>query len=125
MAGSVLAPYGADTVAKGKPVLLTEGVFDALLARQAAGDLVTPLALLSAVGGRAWAGRMAALPVPLFLLCFDADDAGERAALYWLARLPRVRRWRPFRAKDVTDMWAAGGDELVTRWVLAGLAAER
>ena len=120
--GSIRAPYmrAPGRPGDGRPVVLLEGEFDALLLARIAGDIVRPVAL-PASSGKAWAKNIAALSTPAFLLAHDADDAGERASMWWLARLPRgPRRWRPYEAKDVSDMWLAGGDGLVRRWVEAG-----
>ena len=119
--GSVRVPYGSATLGGGKPIVLFEGEFDALLLSRIAGDVVASIAM-PAGAGKVWAPRIARLDTPAYLLCHDADDAGEQAAAWWLARLPRgPRRWRPYEAKDVSDMWLSGGDDLILRWICAGV----
>ncbi|MBM3215285.1 toprim domain-containing protein [Candidatus Poribacteria bacterium] len=123
--GSRLAPHGIDGVEPGKPAMLVEGVFDMLAVRQAAGDLVVPVATLGASSclRPLWTARL--LHTRTILLAFDADEAGETAAARWRCVLPHVlphaRRWRPFRAKDTGDMLREGGDVLVRRWAEVGI----
>jgi DNA primase len=121
-AGSGPGLFGADRLASDWPAILTEGEFDALAIRQAAGDLAIPVATGSTAGARRarWLAALALCSV--VLVAFDADQAGEEAARYWLGVLPGARRWRPYYAKDADGMARAGGD--LRAWVLAGLARE-
>lgn len=101
--------------------LLVEGEFDALVLQQEAGDLAATFATGSTAGGRDSASLYQLHAYPLVLVAFDVDDnqAGDRAAEWWLDALgPRAVRWRPL-AHDVTDMLVAGQD--VRYWVCAGL----
>ena len=61
------------------------------------------------------------MAAPVVLVSFDADDAGEDAAGYWLDRLPNARRWRTPWTKDASGFLQDGGD--VWGWVVAGLEA--
>ena len=100
--------------------MLLEGVFDALVVGQAAGDLITPVATLSTHGARRAKWLIALSLAKGVLVSFDADESGRSASEWWESRLQGARPWRPFFG-DPSDMWRVGGDELVRRWVLAGL----
>jgi DNA primase len=104
------ALYGADTLA-GRPLLvLTEGELDALLLRQAAGDLIDVATLGSAsqrLSGR-WLSCL--LPAQRVLAVYDQDMAGQRGAAALAALSARVRRVRPLDGKDLTEQWQRGGD---------------
>jgi len=115
--GSRNALYNFDALAPGQPAVLVEGVFDALSIRQAARDLVTPLAC-STHGARQarWLARLACCP--LVLLAFDADASGDEAASYWLGILSNAKRWRPYW-DDINAMAQSGAD--IRGWVEAGL----
>jgi hypothetical protein len=52
------------------------------------------------------------------LVAYDADEAGDRQASYWLQVLPEARRWRPFWA-DANQMAQDGVD--LRAWISAGL----
>lgn len=114
--------YNADAITSKKPVLLVEGEFDSLIAKQAAGDFITPVATGSTGGAQAarWIARLAT--VPAVLVAFDAEPGkGDKAARNWLDLLPNARRWRPL-LKDVNEMAAAGVN--VRQWVKAALPGD-
>lgn len=69
----------------GKPLVLVEGEFDALLLGQAIGDLaaVVTLGSASARPDIAFYGDM--LAAPTWFIATDADDAGDRCASGWPA----------------------------------------
>ena len=119
--GGVMGLYGATTIKAGWPVVLCEGELDALTIRQA---LTTPTAAVVATGstqgGRhlRWLARLASASV--VLVAFDADDAGEKAAGYWLDALPNARRWRPYWG-DANEMAQDGAD--IAAWIQAGIVA--
>jgi len=98
--------------------MILEGEIDALTVRQLAGDLVAAAATGSAAGGRRsqWVARLAL--APSVLVSFDADDAGEKAAAWWLGVLPNARRWRAYWG-DANGMAQDGAD--VRSWVALGL----
>lgn len=116
--GGTPALYLADRVLADCPVMVLEGEFDALVVWQEARHLVTPVATGSTHGARRakWIARIAQTPVAL--VSFDADDAGERAASYWLETLGNAKRWRPYWS-DVNDLAQAGVD--IRTWVSSGL----
>jgi hypothetical protein len=117
VAGSANALYGADELQPRGAAVLVEGVFDALSVRQAAGDLVAAVAC--GTGGARhpmWIARLALCSV--VLVAFDADDAGEKAAQWWLSVLRNAKRWRPY-FDDPAALAAAGMD--LRFWVALGL----
>lgn len=117
--GSRNGLYGADRLCANLPALVVEGEIDALAVYQHAGDLVAAVATGSVSGARdaAWVARLA-LP-QVVLLSFDADDAGEAAAAWWLGVLANAKRWRPYWGKDAAEFAQSGAD--VRAWVLAAL----
>ena len=59
-----------------------------------------------------------------FVLPPDGDDAGEKAAAYWLGLVGnKGKRIPPPDGKDVTDYWKAGGD--LRSWVAVHTARPR
>jgi DNA primase len=119
-AGSRNGLYGADglRVRPDRPVALVEGEFDALSLQQEAGDLITAVATGSTTGARRprWIALLAQAPV--VLISFDLDEAGEKAARYWLDILPQARRWKPYW-EDVNAMLRDGVS--LRSWLAAGL----
>ncbi|MFI5459774.1 MAG: CHC2 zinc finger domain-containing protein [Isosphaerales bacterium] len=96
----------------GRPLVVTEGEFDALLLGQALGDLAAVVTLGSASSKpeAAILGRMLAA-APWFVAT-DADEAGDRSASGWPARARRVRPPDPF--KDWTEAAVCGVN--LRRW---------
>lgn len=88
--------YNGDTIVPGCCVVLVEGVFDALAVEQQVGDRVVAVATGSTTRCRQvkWIARLAL--AERVLVAFDADEAGEEAAAYWLKVLPNAERWRPW-----------------------------
>lgn len=115
--GSANGLYNVQQIRRDKPELIVEGEFDALAIQQAAGDLVTPVATGATTGGRLlkWLSRLA--QAPRHYVCFDADEAGDTAAKFWLDVLPGARRLQP-SAHDPNDMLIQGGNEALRQWVL-------
>jgi hypothetical protein len=117
VAGSSNALYGADSLQAGSAAVLVEGVFDALAVKQAAGDLAAAVAC--GTGGARhprWIAKLALCNV--VLVAFDADDAGEKAAGWWLSVLSNGKRWRPY-FDDPAALAQAGMD--LRFWVALGL----
>jgi len=89
--------YRVEMLKPNGPALIVEGVLDALAVVQEAGDLIAVVAAGSTTGGRLerWIGRLTLASI--VLVAFDADQAGEEAAVWWLKTLgTRAKRWRPF-----------------------------
>jgi len=110
--------YNADQLTPGKPAIMVEGEFDALLIEQTAGDLITPVATGSTEGARRarWLALLALCSV--VLVAFDNDQAGEKARRWWLERLPGAYYWRPYWG-DASTM--AGDGVSLRSWLCAGL----
>jgi hypothetical protein len=96
----------------GRPLVITEGEFDALLLGQELRDLAEVVTLGSASSkpeGGILVDLMAAAP---WYLALDGDDAGDKAASGWPARAIRVRP--PGVYKDWTEAAQAGVN--LRRW---------
>ena len=110
---------GPEAIRPGRPLVVTEGEFDALLLGQELGELagVVTLGSASARPGPELLGPMlAAAP---WYIATDADEAGDKAAGAWPPSARRIRPPSPF--KDWTEAKAGGID--LRRWwgaVLAG-----
>lgn len=108
--------YLADAlkVRKQFPVVLVEDAFSALSIWQEAGDIVNPVATGGTEGAHLvkWIARLARMP--LVLVAFDADEAGDEASRYWLDRLSNARRLRPLLI-DANDMLMEGYD--ISQWI--------
>lgn len=116
--GTLYAPWDWE---KGRPVLLTEGEFDAMVAWQAVGDLcnVGTFGSASNAGIPArWLPRFATAPA--ILVATDPDTAGNRAAARFGMLSARVRRVTLPAGQDVSDFVVSGGDfrALVKRFLL-------
>ncbi len=110
---------GPGGIRTAKPLIVTEGEFDALLLGQELGELaaVVTLGSASARPGSDILGVM--LAAPIWYLAHDADEAGDRSAEGWPARARRVRPPAPF--KDWTEArfrpWLDTGVDLRRWWV--------
>jgi len=120
-AGCRAGLYGADGLSSERAAIVVEGELDALTVQQCAGDLLTAVATGSTCGGRAavWVARLSLCPT--VLVSFDNDDAGEKAARWWLAVLANAKRWRPYWG-DANAMAQDGAD--VRAWVVHGLGVK-
>jgi hypothetical protein len=122
LSGSANTLYRIETLRPEAPVIIVEGVIDALALVQEVGDLLAVVAAGSTTGGRLerWIGRVAL--ASLVLVSFDADEAGDQAAAWWLNALGRrAKRWRPYW-DDPSAMLQAGAD--LREWIRAGLGGE-
>jgi hypothetical protein len=97
----------------GKPLIIVEGEFDALLLGQALGDLAAVVTLGSASNRPEAANRRIMRFAPSWFLAHDADPAGDKAASGWPARAVRVRPPDPY--KDWTEA-AVHGVNLARWW---------
>ncbi len=105
--------YNADRLKPGQVVVLMEGEFDTLIVQQELGDLIVPVATGGVTLARQirWVSQL--FQVPLVLVAFDNDAAGEKAAHWWLEVLPHnTKRWRPMGVKDPNDMLIKAGMDL-------------
>jgi DNA primase len=114
--------YGMDILRPNRPAMIVEAVIDALSILQEAGDLIAVVAAGSTTGGRLerCIGRLALSST--VLVAFDADEAGEAAAGWWLTALGhRAKRWRPYW-DDPNAMLQDGAD--LGMWVREGMGTE-
>jgi len=103
------ALFGARFLQRQAVLLLAESELDALLAWQAAGDLVD-VASLGGAGKRLslrWLARL--LPYRRILVVYDRDAAGQQGAQYWRALSRRVEAVEP-PAEDLGAFVQQGGD---------------
>jgi hypothetical protein len=114
---------GRGAIPRGRPLLLVEGEFEALLLNQELVGLAVAVTLGSAGARpdpRVLDAMAAAAP---WIVAGDADDAGRKSAEAWLARSGRCRRVGPPGAfKDWTEAYQGGVN--LRRWwcdVLAGV----
>jgi hypothetical protein len=82
--------------------------------------LITPAATGSTAGSRCtrWLAKLALASVVLIAYDVDPNNAGDKAAAWWLNVLPNAKRWRPLW-RDVNDMAVDGAD--LRAWVQAGI----
>ncbi len=110
--------YLADRIEPGLPLLLTEGEFDALTAWQLGWGQLSVASIGSASNQRInlrWHGKL--VVAPRILVCMDADEAGEKAALE-LATLSRaVKRVQVPLGKDMNEFYLRAGQCLVREWL--------
>jgi DNA primase len=103
------ALFGVDRL-MGKPdCVITEGEFDLMVIWQECGDLADVLTMGSNTGHVSDRWLPALLQYRRFWIATDNDEAGDRAAQYWLTLTgERGRRLTPPKGKDITDSLLAG-----------------
>ena len=123
--GSRVGLFGAANFRAARAAALCEGELDALLLWQHAQDLAAIGTFGSATdkpNGSEYADLL--LPIPLWLVVYDADAAGIRGAAWWNEFSSRARCALPPRIraedKDLTDFWQSGGD--LRAWLAFELA---
>jgi DNA primase len=121
MGGSTAGLYGADCLADRQAALFCEGEFDALIAQQEAGSLVTAVTLGSATNRLAQRWLPDLIHCRMILVTYDADEAGERGAERLINISPRFHPIRVPNGKDITDFYLSGGD--VYEWIERILAS--
>jgi DNA primase len=104
---------GPEAIRPGKPLVVVEGEFDALLLGQELGELAGVLTLGSASIRPEGSTYLAMLSAPVWYAAHDADEAGDKAAAEWPAPAIRVR---PPEGKDWTDARQAG--VALRRWFI-------
>ena len=102
--------YNADEVEKRKIVMIVEGEFDAMLAKQEFGDVLPCCAFGQARGSVPLHDRMLLAKKQRIGFCFDNDDAGLDA----LSSITEgIEAWLPVAVpfgKDITEYWQQGGN---------------
>lgn len=105
--------YNIDSVTADMPAMMVESELCALSVQQEAGDICNCIATGSTPKGRN--SRLASdlVAASCILQSFDADEAGDEAAIYWVERFKgKCGRWRPWadewgetlRFKDPNEM---------------------
>jgi hypothetical protein len=97
---------GPEAIQPGRPLVIVEGEFDALLLGQELRDLAAVVTLGSASIEPDSETFLSMLSAPVWFVAHDADPAGDRAAWEWPVRARRVRPPDPF--KDWTEAAQAG-----------------
>ncbi len=112
--------FNGETLFPSCDVALFEGELDAIIAAQSC--MQSPISI-AATGGtsgaRSQQARRTLARCSQVLLCFDADEAGDKAADYWLGTLNNARRWRPLWS-DANEMHSDGID--IEDWLSLALA---
>jgi len=105
---------GPAAIQPGRPLVVVEGEFDALLLGEQICDMARVITLGSAAARTEVDIRRAARACSSLFVAHDADDAGDRAAARWPARAIRVRP--PDGCKDWTDVHATGFNRIRYMW---------
>ncbi len=108
------------TPTPGRPVLICEGEFDALLARQELNNVADAVTLGGATEEIDAEVATTIASCPVVLVATDNDTSGESAAAKWAKATSRAHRVRPPQGKDITDAYLAGTD--LAAWIKAQLA---
>ncbi|HEX3643566.1 MAG TPA: toprim domain-containing protein [Ktedonobacteraceae bacterium] len=112
--------YLADCLESGRPTVVLEAPLDALSVVQTCADLVSVVATGGTNGAKNRKNVMRLALQDLVFFAFDADEAGDKEAQWWLDRLPNARRLRP-KLHDANDMLVQGWD--IRQWVIDALQA--
>ncbi len=102
--------YRGDALEGAETVLFTEGEFDALIAHQEAGRLITAVSLGSASATLNDRWLLDLVTVPLILAAYDVDKAGAKGAARLQAISRRVHLIQVPWGKDITEYHLRGGD---------------
>ena len=103
----------------GKPVMIVESEFDAILIQQMAGDLVVSMALGGASKRPDIEAHKLLSQAPCILFCLDVDSAGAVAYQWWRKIYPRLKLWLPPIGKSPGDAHEKGID--LHEWIKIGL----
>lgn len=117
--------YLADDVEPGLPIFLTEGEFDALIAKQIGGNQISPASIGSASNrqiNRRWFGAL--LSAPRILVCMDTDQAGINAAAEITMISSAVRSVQVPTEKDLNAFYLATNEVVVSNWLDATIHLE-
>lgn len=113
--GSTAGLFGADQLVGARIAMFCEGEFDALLAHQEAGSIVSVVTLGSAVNALSAYWHDLLLSCQLVLVAYDHDQAGERGAQLLSTTSARFRTIQLPSGNDISDFHVHGGD--ICRWV--------
>lgn len=107
--------YLADCLKRKLTTILTEAPLDALSVVQACEGMLNVVATGGAGCAQSHKNVAQLARMPLVLVAFDADEAGDKAASWWLKRLRNAQRLRP-ALHDVNDMLVQGWN--LHQWLL-------
>lgn len=108
--GSKSALFGAEDLGnEGRLLLLAEGEFDMMLAKQEIGDLVDVAALCGAAKSIPTRWLPYLIPHSRVLVAYDDDEAGRKGAAKLTAQSRRIVRIA-VAGGDLTDFHTSGGD---------------
>lgn len=107
-----LSVYGS---LKGKPIVVVESEFDAMLLHQCAGDLCCSLALGGASKRPDAEGHRLLLDAPMIFFSLDVDIAGALAYRWWSQTYPCLKLCPPPVGKSPGDAYLAGID--LKKWI--------
>jgi hypothetical protein len=128
--------YNIDDVTANSPAMMVESEICALSVMQEAGDICSVIATGSTPKGRNSSSASDLVVSSCILQSFDADEAGDEAAEYWVKRFKeKCIRWRPWldeesgRFKDpnealqYADAFKAFTGYTLRGWVEQGIEA--
>lgn len=113
--GSRRGLFLGDEIVHGRPTLLVEGEFDALLGWQLAGDIINVATVGSASDRPDRTAILQLMSSPLICVAYDADEAGRTATEFWMGATARAHRVPIPSGKDLTEFHQRGGD--VALWL--------
>lgn len=121
--GSSHGLYNADKLSENSIALFCEGEFDALLAQQEAGKLVSTVTLGSVANRLSfrWLSQLTSLRG--IYVAYDSDSAGRRGAETLLHVSPRFHDLSLPYAKDISDYYLNGSD--VYAWIANSIATRQ
>ena len=111
--------YLADTIKPGLPILITEGEFDALIARQAGIEMIASAAIGSASNKRInsrWFPKF--ITAPSILIRMDNDQAGQGASEQIAGLSQATRCIQVPQGKDVNEFYILSRHETVRNWII-------
>lgn len=116
--GSMKSPslYG---YSEGKPIIILESEFDALLVQQAAGDLCSSIALGGAQKRPDFYIDHLLRKAPITLFCLDVDEAGREAWEWWKTEYEKIILWPSPCEKSPGDAIQKGYD--LRKWLMQGI----
>jgi DNA primase len=117
--------YGADGITMGRPLIITEGEFDAMVIRNLwRYELVSAVALAGASNHRLhhWLPKL--VTVPRIFARMDADGAGAKALAGLTGISESVIPVQVPDGKDITDYVDAHGLYMLLQWIKCVLSSE-
>jgi len=104
-----------EEIVPGRPTLLVEGEFDALLGWQTIREIINVATCGSATSKPDRTAILQLITSPLILVAYDADSAGQEGADFWQGATARVHRVPIPSGNDITEFHQRGGD--ISTWI--------